>query len=442
MTLLLAVVSPTAASAAPHAPATERVSTAVDGSQADGSSGEAAISADGRHVAFVSRAASFGCAEFTPCLLEKDLGTGEVTRIDLGSGYQYGSPMLSADGSRVAFSAGTGSWRRTFYDRATGRAERLWPENPPGSNELGRAQSISPDGTHVAYTIGNRAGSSNFRLLYVRDTATGTDTLVSPAEEGDKNGVSVSGDGQKVAYGTRSDSETDPADVFVRDRQTGERTQVDQGLGVAYLVRITADGNRVLLDAEGGLYVHDLRTGTSRRVAEGRTQAATADGRYAVVAGEDGTRVRDLRTGLRGADLAPYAIPGEEGLAAGGRAVAFASDASHLVTGDTNKAADVFVFSGGLGREPGPDAVRHRTDQHDAGRTAARHRVPRPGHGGRTDRVLHVGRQRVRQRVRQGLPGQLQHPETLGRGHTLHQRAHDRLRRTARDRRCPRGLRP
>ncbi|XUL91301.1 hypothetical protein ACQ86D_35690 [Streptomyces galilaeus] len=354
VTLLLAVVSPTAASAAPHAPATERVSTAVDGSQADGSSGEAAISADGRHVAFVSRAASFGCAEFTPCLLEKDLGTGEVTRIDLGSGYQYGSPMLSADGSRVAFSAGTRFLAPYLYDRATGRAERLWPENPPGSNELGRAQSISPDGTHVAYTIGNRAGSSNFRLLYVRDTVTGTDTLVSPAEEGDKNGVSVSGDGQKVAYGTRSDSETDPADVFVRDRETGERTQVDQGLGVAYLVRITADGNRVLLDAEGGLYVHDLRTGTSRRVAEGRTQAATADGRYAVVAGEDGTRVRDLRTGLRGADLAPYAIPGEEGLAAGGRAVAFASDASHLVTGDTNKAADVFVFSGGLGRNPAP----------------------------------------------------------------------------------------
>ncbi|WP_406454174.1 hypothetical protein OH768_16010 [Streptomyces sp. NBC_01622] len=353
-TLLLALISPTAASAAPHVSSTERVSTAADGSQADGPSGDPAISADGRHVAFVSTAPSFGCAEFTPCLLEKDLGTGAVTRIDLGSGYTYGSPMLSADGSRVAFSAGTRFLAPYLYDRATGRTERLWPENPPGSYELGRAQSISPDGTHIAYTIGNRNGSANFRLLYVRDTATGTDTLVSPAEEGDKNGASLSGDGERVAYGIRTDSETDPADIFVRDRRTGERIQVDQGFGAAFLLRVTADGNRVLFDAESGLYVHDLRTGESRRVADGRPLAATADGRYAVVAGEDGARVRDLRTGLRGAVLSPYAVPGEQGLAAKGRAVAFSSDASHLVAGDTNGEADVFVFSGELARNPAP----------------------------------------------------------------------------------------
>ncbi|WP_254400530.1 hypothetical protein [Streptomyces sp. AC555_RSS877] len=349
-----AVPSAGAAPQAPHAPRVERVSTAADGAQADGPSDGAAISADGRRVAFTSNAPSFGCAHFSPCLLVKDLATGGVTRIDLGSGHTYGSPLPSADGGRIAYSAGTRFLAPYLYDRATGRSERLWPENPPGPHELGRAQSISPDGTHVAYTIGNRNGDENFRLLYVRDTATGTDELISPAEEGDKAGASVSGDGKQVAYGVRVDSETDPVDVFVKNRATGERTQVDKGLGVAYLVRITADGRRVLLDAESGLYVHDLSTGESRRVAEGRPFSATADGGYAVVGGEDGMRVRDLRTGRRGAALPADAQSGSQMLAAQGRAVVFGSRASHLVAGDTNREPDVFVLSGGLRENPDP----------------------------------------------------------------------------------------
>lgn len=380
ITLALAWTSATAAQAGPGPgpgpgkPRTERVSTATDGSQAGGESMSAAISADGRQVAFTSTAPSFGCTHFSRCLLVKDLSTGEVTRIDLGSGHTYGYPMPSADGSRIAFSAGTRFMAPYLYDRTTGRSQRLWPENPPGFNELGRVQSISPDGTHVAYTIGNRNGSENFRLLYVRDTATGTDELSSPAEEGDKAGASVSGDGERVAYGVRVDSETDPVDVFVKNRATGERTQVDTGLGVAYLVRITADGRRVLLNAESGVYLHDLRTGESRRVAEGTAFSATSDGRYAVVAGEDGVRVRDLRTGLRGAALPPAAQPGDEMLAAKGRAVVFSSTASHLVPGDTNGEFDVFVFSGALRKNPEPmPSVTERisTTPHGQQRTGA-----------------------------------------------------------------------
>ncbi|WP_262059057.1 hypothetical protein [Streptomyces sp. STR69] len=343
------------AAAAPHRPPrVERVSTAADGSQADGSSGDVAISADGRYAAFTSTAPSFGCAQYFTCLRVKDLATGGVTAIDLGSGYTYGSPEMSADGSRIGYSAGVRFTAPYLYDRATGGSEKLWPESPPGFNELGRVESISPDGTHVAYTIGNRNGPQATRLLYVRDTATGTDELISPAEEGDKAGASVSGDGERVAYGVRSDSETDPADVFVKDRRTGERTQVDTGLGAASLVRITADGRRVLLDAESGLYVHDLRTGETRRVAEGRPLSATADGRYAVVAGADGTRARDLRTGRKGAALPADAQVGPDALTAGGRAVAFGSAASYLVPGDTNGESDAFVFSGGLGTHPDP----------------------------------------------------------------------------------------
>ncbi|MCT9080827.1 TolB family protein [Streptomyces fulvoviolaceus] len=348
-----AVPSATAAPHAPHTPSVDRVSTAADGTQADGPSYEAALSADGRTVAFTSRAASLGCAQFM-CLRVKDLSTGGLTAIDLGPGYTYGSPTVSGDGRIVGFSAGTRFAAPYVYDRTTGQAERLWPENPPGSDELGGVQSISPDGTHVAYTIGNRNGPQGTRLLYVRDLATGTDELISPAEEGSKRGASVSGDGERVAYQVPGPGEDDPNDVFVKDRATGERTQVDAGLGQGELVRITDDGRRVLLNAEGYVYVHDLRTGDSRRVSEGRAFSATADGRYAVVAGEDGVRVRDLRTGSRGAALPADARTGTDALAVKGRAVAFLSEAPHLVPGDTNREPDVFVFSGALGTRPAP----------------------------------------------------------------------------------------
>ncbi|NEB03079.1 PD40 domain-containing protein [Streptomyces sp. SID13726] len=356
--VVLALAGTTAhARSGPDRPHTQRVSTAADGGQADGSSDDAAISADGRTVAFVSDAPSLGCGRVTPCLLVKDLKTGAVRRIDLGSGNLYSSPTPSADGSRVAFSAGTRFLAPYLYDRATGRAEKLWPQDPPGFNELGRVQSMSPDGTHVAYTIGNRNAPENTRLLYVRDTETGADTLISPAEEGQKGGASVSGDGERVAYSIRGDVEaSDPNDVFVFDRATGERTQVDKGLGAASLIRITADGRRVLLDAESGLYVHDLRTGTSRRVADGRVFTATADGRYALVAGEDGQRVRDLRTGRHGAALPPTAQVTEGGLADKGRTVVFSARESHLVPGDTNLETDVFAFSGELSGHPAPMA--------------------------------------------------------------------------------------
>jgi Tol biopolymer transport system component len=336
-------------------PRTARVSTAADGGQADGPSSGASISADGRQVAFTSTAPNLACERLSPCLFLKDLADGGLTRIDLGSGHTYDAPLSSADGSRVAFSAGNRLQAPHLYDSATGRSERLWPQDPPGLAEVGRAQSISPDGTHVAYTVGGRNGGQTARLLYARDTETGTEELISPAEEGNKSKASVSGDGNRVAYSVQGGAEgNDPNEVFVKDRATGERIHVGADLGVAHLIRITADGRRVLLNANTGVYVHDLSTGASRRVADGTAASATADGRYAVVTGTDGVRVRDLRTGLRGATLSWTATVMGDSLAAKGRVVAFSSTESHLVPGDTNRQSDVFAFSGRLGKNPAP----------------------------------------------------------------------------------------
>ncbi|GHE43455.1 hypothetical protein GCM10018785_11250 [Streptomyces longispororuber] len=336
--------TPQATSPTPLTPRTERVSTAADGTQLDGPSYTAAISADGRRVAFVTRAADLGCGGYTSCLKVKDLATGALTGIDLGGGHLYGASLLSADGSRVAFTANQRFNSPYLHDLNTGRTERLWPEDPPGFNELGSVNSLSPDGTHVAYTIGNRRGDANFRLLYVRHTATGSDELISPPEEGEKGGASVSGDGTRVAYqiGGHSEGSEDTADVFLKASGAG-RVPLDAGLGTAELVRITADGHRVLFNARGGLYAYDVSAGTTERVTEGRASAATDDGHHAVVSRADGPHLVDLRTG-RATAVGPAGArvtPG--GVSADGGAVVFGSTAPDLVPGDTNGQEDVFL---------------------------------------------------------------------------------------------------
>ncbi|WP_157855886.1 TolB family protein [Streptomyces aureocirculatus] len=335
----------TARTATAHAPFTQRVSTTADGAQLDGASGSGSISADGGHVAFVTQAPALGCAQYLHCLKVKDLTTGALTGIDLGSGHLYGSPLLSADGSRVAFTATKRFAAPYLYDRATGTATRLWPQDPPGRNELGAVAAISPDGTRVAYTLGNRNGNQNARLLYVRSTTTGTDELISGPEEGDKGGASVTDDGSRVAYqiGGYSEGPDDRGDVFLKEPATGARTQLDTGLGTGELVRLTDDGRRVLFNARGGLYVHTVRSGTTERVADGRARSATADGRYAALSGAGGLRLLDLRTG-RSEDVGPVdARAGLGAVAAKGRAVVFGSEAGDLVPGDTNGHPDVFV---------------------------------------------------------------------------------------------------
>ncbi len=89
---------------------TVRASVAADGSQANGESGPATISADGRYVAFRSAATNLvpvdvnGAAD----IFLKDLYTGEVTLVSMdGAGNQgngaSGNPALTADGREVAF---------------------------------------------------------------------------------------------------------------------------------------------------------------------------------------------------------------------------------------------------------------------------------------------------------------------------------------------------
>jgi Tol biopolymer transport system component len=89
---------------------TARVSVGPGGAQGDGGSGGAAISADGRFVAFPSEATNLvsGDTNGASDVFLRDRRTGVTRRPSVGQGGVQGndlshSPALSADGRYVAF---------------------------------------------------------------------------------------------------------------------------------------------------------------------------------------------------------------------------------------------------------------------------------------------------------------------------------------------------
>ena len=204
---------------------------------------------------------------------------------------------------------------------------------------------LSTDGRYVLFysnadnfAAGATTANSQF---YLRDTATGTTTLVSAAPDGSVgNGISfdgsVSDDGRYVVFlsgasnlagadGNRDD------DIFVRDMRSGATFRISQA----------ADGTDAT-DASGGPEI-------------------TGDGRYAAfysyagnlvpgdTNGQGDVFVYDMLSGTNA--LVSLAANGSQGnggsynpdISADGRYVVFESNATNLVTGDTNGFRDVFL---------------------------------------------------------------------------------------------------
>ena len=264
----------------------------------------------------------------------------------------------------------------------------------PDLNENGRLVSYYSFATNLV--PGDTNGK---RDVFVYDRQTGATTRVSVATGGGQsNGESIepalSANGRYVAF--RSDATNlvpgdtnGTIDVFVHDRQTGTTSRVSVATGGgqsnnnSFTPALSADGrfvafhsfatNLVAGDTNGVLdvFVHDRQTSTTTRVsvATGGIQAnntsragfLSADARWVVfesdatnlVAGDtNGVRdlfVHDRQTGATtrvsvatgGGQVNGESVDAE--LSADGRYVAFQSDATNLVAGDTNGVGDFFV---------------------------------------------------------------------------------------------------
>src|SRR5437870_4266363 len=234
---------------------TERVSVASDGTQGNGASDGAAISGDGRFVAFRSSASNLvpGDTNGTFDVFVHDRQTGETVRASVASDGAQGNgasntPAISADGRFVAFTSSasnlvpgdTNSTDDVFVrDRQTRQTTRVSvASDGTQSNGLSLYQSISADGRFVAFPSAATnlvPGDTNAKAdTFVHDRMTGATERVSVASDGTQgNGDSgvpaISADGRFVAFESDATNlvpvDTNSSrDVFVRATGTPTTT--------------------------------------------------------------------------------------------------------------------------------------------------------------------------------------------------------------------------
>ena len=356
----LALLLLPAASAGPGA--TTRTSVSTGGVQGNGRSFVPAVSADGRFAAFYSDASNLVAGDTNGArdVFVHDRQTGETTRMSVDStgteanGDSF-APAISGDGRFVAFSSSgsnlvtgdTNGVNDVFVrDRQAGTTTRA-SVAPAGAeaNDGSYAPSISADGRYVAFTsfaanlipVDANDGSD----VFVRDLQAGTTTRVSEYQggfeaDGDSLRPAISADGRFVAFDSDAwnlawGDTNDAFDVFVKDRQTDIVTRVSvddagaQADGGSIRPTLSADGRFVAFYSDAANLVPGDTNGASDVILHDRRSGAT---KRVSVAGGGGE--------ANGDSVRPA-------LSADGRLIVFESDASNLVTRDSNRFTDIFL---------------------------------------------------------------------------------------------------
>jgi dipeptidyl aminopeptidase/acylaminoacyl peptidase len=296
-----------------HTGITTRVSIASDGTQGNDKSDEPSVSGDGRYVAFWSYASNLvpGDTNNRADVFVYDRDTGLITRVSIASdgtqanGHSFNSISISADGDYVAL--------------------------------MSYADNLVPGDTNNAMDV------------FVHDLKTGLTTRVSVASDGTQSNAdafitrsSISGDGRYITFMSGASNLVLPdtnnlGDVFVHDRETGITSRVSvssdgaQGNSGNDSALISKDGRYVVFWSLSNnlvpndtnniedIFVHDRETGATSRVSVSSNGTQSNSNKY-----ENNSSV-------------PWSISDD------GRYVAFTSEVSNLVPGDTNDVMDVFV---------------------------------------------------------------------------------------------------
>ena len=394
-----------------EAQTTTRVSVNQQGGDPNNGSIDPSLSADGRFVAFGSRATNLvaGDGNAMNHIFVYDRQTGITTRVSVNlqggdpNGWSF-TPVLSANGRYVAFEseasnlvAGDGNAVKDMfvYDRQTGTTTRASVNIDGGDPDgVSFGKTLSADGRFVAF--GSRAtnlvaGDGNgLQDVFVYDQQTGITTRVSETPQGgDSNGTSagpiLTPDGRFVAFGSRATNLVAGGEthgLYIHDRQTGTTTTVDFPPNLEFGGALSANLRYFALqDGPFDIFLYDRKTGSTTQVSKtpqggdsdglSFNPTLTPDGRYVVyssdatnLVAEDGNPAEDVfvydrQTGtntLVSVNLQGGDSNGQSGSAAGGfrmaltpngRYVAFSSFATNLVAGDGNDSVDVFVVDRG-----------------------------------------------------------------------------------------------
>lgn len=325
---------------------TERVSVTASGGEANGLSFGPAMSADGRYVAFLSEATNLpGVRARRPgrYVYVRDRVARTTTRVDVNSAGQgarggaWGPPVISADGRHVAFTSdapnlapGDSDDNADAFSRdlATGVTTGL-SQGPDGNRdfEFSVVAAISGDGRFTVFISESPlapGATGDTSHAYLRDAQQGTTTWIGPSgvDIFDASRAAVSDDGSIVAFEQRVPS----FGVVTWDRATAMTSCVSCWNGTPpatwdTLSGMSADGSRIAYVRDDrprrgvtrSLFLHDRASGATERLSVGPAGALAN---------------RDSWLG---------------GLSRDGRFAAFASEATNLVAGDTNRREDLFV---------------------------------------------------------------------------------------------------
>ena len=351
------------AAGAASGPSTTRVSVSSTGAQGFRSSEGPSLSADGRYVAFASKARNLvpGDTNLVEDIFVRDRLAGTTRRVSVGQGGAQANgasiiPSMSDDGRYVAFmsdasnlvAGDTNHVADVFVrDLVTGFTRRVSiGQGGAQSNGASSFPALSRDGLHVAFqsAASNLVSSDTNGTfdVFVRDLLANTTRRISVGPAGAQgNGASlypaISGNGRFVAFiSDATDLVTGDTngfrDVFVRDRLTAVTQRASVGPGgveanniSVNLPSISADGRFVGFDSSASnlvpgdtngvqdIFVRDLQAAITTRVSRGAGGGQS-----------------------NGISVSPT-------LASDGRFVAFQSDATNLVAADTNGLTDVFV---------------------------------------------------------------------------------------------------
>ncbi|WP_203810455.1 TolB family protein [Actinoplanes couchii] len=328
---------------------TELVSVAADGTQGNESSIVPSVDAAGRFVVFQSEASNLtpGDTNGKQDVFLADRDTGSLELISQSAAGDSGGARISADGRFVTYDSwvGTSAERPKIYvyDRIAGQTEQI----PVGSRG-GMFPSISGDGRYVTFRSGSEDivpdANGWYDDIFLHDRQTGGTRIVSTSADGTQADASSSdgvltADGRHVAFASRAANlvpgdTNDVEDIFLKDLTTGGIQRITVTSAGTQLTdfwiysdpSLSADGRYVSYSTTGGfdpadgndeidVYLHDAVTAESTLVSR------RANG-------------EPLSSGWASSP----AISGDGG------SIAFWSNSSQVVTGDTNWTGDLFVY--------------------------------------------------------------------------------------------------
>lgn len=329
------------------------------------------ISSDGRYVSFHSMATNLVAGDKNGIndIFRHDVTSGETVLVSVSSSERQASgdefayqtlSSISGNGSLVAFDShaeglsgkdspddGSDIYLRNVSSGKTLMMNVLSSGKAEPYN-IAMDPAISDNGKRVAFNM--TPLSSGKSGVYVRDRAANTTKYVSRSTRGRAaddycHDISISPDGRYVGFASDASNlvkgdTNGTRDVFLHDISTGKTTRVN----------VSSEGTQAANDPDvpGGPFSNapDISTG-------GRYVAFDSEASNLVPNDTNDSRdvfVRDRQTNTtERISLAPGGGQGDAGsflpsISNDGRFIAFTSDATNLVVGDTNGKLDVFVY--------------------------------------------------------------------------------------------------